>query len=102
MPVVCGEETLGADPGMGGFATGAPVYPGEDDATAREFLPVIERTLSREAKLSERSKANKSIAVSQNSWQHAADQYIEIISRLVPRTVLNSMKPEVAEESECL
>src|SRR5208337_3068589 len=37
LPVVCGTDTLGADPAMKAFVRGAPVYAGDDDRTAREF-----------------------------------------------------------------
>ena len=82
IPVVCGEETLGADPAMGAFVKGVPVYLEDDDRTAREFLSAIEDTLASGAGLNDISNKRRAFAVSRYSWRRAAEQYLEIISRL--------------------
>jgi glycosyltransferase involved in cell wall biosynthesis len=82
IPVVCGEETLGADPAMGAFVKGVPVYLEDEDRTAREFLSAIEDTLASGAGLNYISNTRRAFAVSRYSWRRAAEQYLEIISRL--------------------
>lgn len=89
IPVVCSEETLGADPVMGKFVLGARVNPRDEDATSRAFLTAIERTLRCPIELADSSAKNRPVAALQNSWHNAAEQYIDLISRLVPRKFAN-------------
>jgi glycosyltransferase involved in cell wall biosynthesis len=85
IPVVCGEETLAADPAMSAFVRGAPVFLREDGKTARAFLTALDEALASGVELNDKSKERRAFAVSRYSWQRAAEQYIEILSRLVPR-----------------
>ena len=94
IPVVCGEETLGADLAMGEFVTGIPVYQEDDDRTAREFLSAIDNVLACGAKLDQRFEERKSLAVLQCSWQRASERYMEILSRLAPQTTSDAVNSE--------
>jgi glycosyltransferase involved in cell wall biosynthesis len=98
IPVVCGEETLGADPAMGEFVKGAPVFLGDDDRTAHEFLSAIGDPLAGSAELSHKSEERRAFAVSRYSWHRAAERYMEIISRLVPQTASNAVEAEASEK----
>jgi alpha-maltose-1-phosphate synthase len=86
LPVVCGEETLAADPAMGEFVTGAPVTLEEPDRAAREFLLAIEKSLARESRLSEEMDSLTSLQTLQDSWEQVAERYLEVISRIAPPT----------------
>ncbi|MGB7190875.1 MAG: glycosyltransferase family 4 protein [Acidobacteriaceae bacterium] len=101
IPVVCSKETLGGDPAITEFVTGAPVYPLDEGATAREFVIAIEKSLGCGIKLKENSPQSKTIAALQNSWYQAADQYIGIISSLVPQKALKHTKSEISAERRC-
>jgi glycosyltransferase involved in cell wall biosynthesis len=94
MPVVCGEETLGADPAMGAFVAGAQVFLGDEDRTAREFLSAIGETLASGAGSSDESEERRAFAVSRYSWHRAAGRYLEIVSRLVPRAAAEAAGAE--------
>jgi glycosyltransferase involved in cell wall biosynthesis len=98
--VVCGEETLTADPAMGEFVKGAPVLLGEDDKTAIEFLSAIDDMFSSEARMNDRSEERRAFAVSRYSWRRATERYMEIISRLVPQTASNALKSEVGTKEK--
>ena len=91
LPVVCGAETLGADPAMKAFVRGIPVYAGDDDRTASEFLSAIVDSLDSEATLGTKSEERRSFAVSRYSWHHAAERYLEIASRLVSESVSSTV-----------
>ncbi len=92
LPVVCGEETRGLDPGLAGLVTGAEVFFDDDDRTAREFLRAIEDVLH-SAKEEGKRGERQAIAASRFSWDAAVDQYLEIASRLVP-----SARPDTVED----
>jgi glycosyltransferase involved in cell wall biosynthesis len=97
LPVVCGEETLGADPAMAAFVKGVPVFPRDEDRTAREFLAAIEDSLASEAESNNKSEERRAFAASRYSWHRAAEQYLEIVSRLIPQTAPNAVKAESRE-----
>lgn len=86
IPVVCGEDTLTADPAMGEFVRGAPVYLGDDDRTAREFLKAIDDSFASDAVSIDESEHRRDFAVSHYSWDRSVDRYMKIISRLAPKT----------------
>jgi glycosyltransferase involved in cell wall biosynthesis len=86
IPVVCGEETLGADPVMREVVGGAPVFLGDDGATARVFLSAIDDMFASDEGLNNKSVQRRAFAVSRYSWHSATEKYLEIISRLVPQT----------------
>jgi glycosyltransferase involved in cell wall biosynthesis len=87
LPVVCGAETLGADPAMKALIRGVPVYPDDDDRTAREFLSAIDDSLDSDATSRTKSEERRAFALSRYRWHHAAERYLEIASRLVPESV---------------
>lgn len=90
IPVVCGEETLRADPAMGEFVKGAPVFLRDDERTAHEFLAAIDQTLASDAGPNNKSAQRRAFAESRYSWRYAADRYLEIASRLVPNSAMNA------------
>lgn len=93
LPVVCAAETLGADPAMKAFVRGVPVYAGDDDRTAREFVSAIDDLLDSDAALENKSKSEerRAFALSRYSWHHAVERYLEIASGLVPESVTPAM-----------
>ena len=99
LPVVCGRESIEADPEMGTVAEGVEVYPLDADRTAGEFLAVIERRIARGGKADARSEMRRAV-LSRSSWRHAAEQYLEIIAAtawcapLLPRTSAEPSKGE--------
>lgn len=100
MPVVCGEETRGADPGLANLVAGAEVFVDDDDRTAREFLQAIDNIMGSETeqgKLAER----QSIAASRFSWDTAVKRYLEIASRLVTPDGLRATESERGAKKCC-
>jgi glycosyltransferase involved in cell wall biosynthesis len=91
LPVVCGAETLGADAGMKAFVRGVPVYAGDDDRTARGFLSAIVDSFDSDGESGTRSDERRAFAASRYSWDHAAQRYLEIASRLVSETVSSAI-----------
>lgn len=87
LPVVCGEETRGADPDLAELVTGAEVFVGDDDRTARKFLRKIDDVMNSETEKSKRTD-RQSIAASSFSWDAATKQYLTVISRLVRKETL--------------
>ncbi len=85
LPVVCGDETLTADPAMKEFVRGAPVFPRDSERTAREFLLAIDGLIASDAESSDKSEQRRAFSVSRYSWQSAAERYMEIVSRLLPQ-----------------
>jgi glycosyltransferase involved in cell wall biosynthesis len=85
LPVVCSAETLEADPAMKEFVQGALTYPADDEKTAQAFVTAIDDLLKSEPNSNSKSSERRAFAVSRYSWQHAAERYLEIASRLVPR-----------------
>jgi glycosyltransferase involved in cell wall biosynthesis len=101
LPVVCGADTLGADEAMRVFVQGAAVYPDDDHRTAREFLRVIDDGLGSGGDLKNKSGERRTFAVSRYSWQHAADRYLEIATRLVPQGRSQAGHAEAGAGKDC-
>lgn len=97
LPVVCSASMLGADKAMRSFVKGAPVYAGDDDRTAREFLRVIDDVIASDAGKS-RAAERHAFAASRYSWDKSIDQYLKIATRLVPDSVPNAARGEIAGE----
>jgi len=93
--VVCGAETLAADPAMIEFAQGVPVNRENDEQTAREFLFAIDDFFQQDTHGDAPAEQRRAFAVSSYSWKRAADRYREIISRLVPISVRSSTQAEM-------
>jgi glycosyltransferase involved in cell wall biosynthesis len=87
LTVVCGAETLGADPAMSALVRGVPVYPDDNDRTAREFISAIDDALDSGSASITKSEERRAFALSRYRWHHAAERYLEIASRLVPESV---------------
>ncbi len=83
LPVVCSQETLGADPAMNAHVRGIPVYSGEDDRTAREFVSAIEELLHAGASSNDRPGERRAFAVSRYSWRTAVERYLQVAVGLV-------------------
>ncbi|HEV2248008.1 MAG TPA: glycosyltransferase family 4 protein [Terriglobia bacterium] len=97
LPVVCGNDTLCADDAMRDFIRGAPVYTGDENQTAREFLRAIDELITSEMEES-RSAERRAFAVSRYSWDAAAERYLEIASRLVSTAGSGAVKSKVSAE----
>lgn len=93
LPTVCGAETLGADEAMRPFLQGAPVYAGDDDRTAREFLRAIDDFHNSSAAKC-KSEERHAFAVSRYSWDNAIERYLELASRLVPHATSHALEAE--------
>jgi glycosyltransferase involved in cell wall biosynthesis len=99
LPVVCSTETLEADPARKAFVQGVPVYAGDDDRTAREFVSAIDHLLDSEAGLKNefnRSDERRAFALSRYSWHDVVERYLEIASGLVPESVSHSVPMEAS------
>ena len=91
LPVVCGADTLGADEAMRPFVQGVPVYAGDDDRSAREFLRAIDDFIDSGAEKS-KSAERHAFAASRYSWHAATSRYLEIASRLVPQALAHAVE----------
>ena len=91
LPVVCGEETRGMDPGLAMFVTGAEVFFGDDERTAQGFLRVIEGLLNSIKEEGEKGEW-QAVTSSQLSWETPVKRYLEIASRLVPSASANTVE----------
>lgn len=98
LAAVCGTETLGADPAMEALVRGVPIFAGDDDRTAREFLSCIDDFFASNAELQSKSEARRAFAVARYSWKHAAKRYLEIASRLAPESVSPSAAMQASTE----
>lgn len=96
LPVVCGAETLGADPAMSAFVRGTPVYAGDDDRTATEFLSAMDDLLETDAESKSKSEDRQAFARSRYSWDYASEKYLEIASRLAPKAVTHDGQAETS------
>lgn len=94
LPVVCGAETLTADPELPSFVRGVPVS-SDDERTCQEFLSVIDDALGSRDDNGE-SERRRSFAVSRYSWARTADRYLEIASDLLAQR--SSLNPRAIEE----
>jgi len=101
LPVVCGADTVEADPAMKEFLRGVPVYAKDDDRTAREFLLAIGDQLGLDRVGTGSPAARRAFAVSRYSWDHAVERYLKILSELVRHTPLTALKPGSGAESKC-
>lgn len=97
LPVVCGDETRRADPGLAELVTGAEVYVGDDDRTAREFLRAIDDVMDSQTEKAKRAEL-QAIATSRFSWDAAVERYLEIVSRLVAKAAPRATKGGMAAE----
>jgi glycosyltransferase involved in cell wall biosynthesis len=95
LPVVCGDETLRSDPALEMFVKGAPVFLGDDERTAAGFLAAIEESLASKA---ESAQSRRDFAVRRYSWDRAVQQYLDIISRLLPRVPISLEKSPAGTE----
>lgn len=93
LPVVCGEETRGADPGFEELATWAKVFVGDDDRTAQEFLRAIDRVLDSETE-KRKMVERQAMAASRFSWDVAIERYLNVLSRLVPSARSDAVERE--------
>ena len=84
LPVVCGAETLDADPEIRTFVRGTPIYADDDGRTARECLTAIEDVLQAGAGSENAPKERHAFASAHYSWQHATERYIELALHLIP------------------
>jgi glycosyltransferase involved in cell wall biosynthesis len=85
LPVVCGAETLTADPELRRFAQGIPVYPADDERTAAEFLAAVRIAIDSNSEQSARDRS--AFASSRYSWRSAAERYLELLSGLCANAV---------------
>lgn len=94
LPVVCGAESVAADPAMALFVRGVAVDPRNHDKTANDFLSAIESQLASEGQSHRHSQARRAFAIERYSWPRAAERYLEIASRLVagPPCTLHSCR----------
>jgi glycosyltransferase involved in cell wall biosynthesis len=83
LPVVCGAETIEADPQIKMFARGVPIFPGDDAKTAKEFISAIDEAFGMDSQSKNVSEARHAFAEAHYSWDHALDQYTELGERLI-------------------
>lgn len=82
LPVVCGTETVLADPDLSSFAIGVQVNLAKPEQTARSFIEALDKM--RESNMSaDDSYRRREFALQRYSWRHAAEKYLEIAGELV-------------------
>jgi len=86
LPVVCGYETSIADSAMARMVRGIPIYPGDDNRTADEFLTAVDEALNPSVTPKGGSNALREFAISRYSWRSAIEQYAKIMSNLTQST----------------
>jgi glycosyltransferase involved in cell wall biosynthesis len=84
LPVVCGTETLEADPELGTLVQGIPIYANDDRRTASECLFAIESAVKSNAQSSNVSEMRHAFAATHYSWQYAINRYVELASHVMP------------------
>lgn len=87
LAVVCGAETLAADPELKKFVSGVPVRVRDEDRTANDFVRAIDELLSSD--VDDKAEQRRALAVDRYSWKRAADRYMEIASQLVSEKLSN-------------
>jgi glycosyltransferase involved in cell wall biosynthesis len=97
LAIICGADTLNADPELKDFARGVQVHTGDDQRTAQEFLFAIDETLASESELKNKAEQRRAFAISHYSWGRAADRYMEIASALVSARILEPATVKTTE-----
>ena len=83
LPIVCGKETLAADPALVSFVCGVPVHAGDDIRNAKAFLYAIDKLLELQATgLDDVQEKRRAFAIQRYSWRNTVEQYIGIVSRV--------------------
>ncbi len=82
LPVVCGAETISADPELSRFASGVPIETTNPEQTAIACAETIEKILNFEAHENQ-SNRRREFALGRYSWQHAAERYLQLATKLV-------------------
>jgi glycosyltransferase involved in cell wall biosynthesis len=97
LPVICGAETISADPELGILATGVAVDPTDRENTAARWVDATEKVLKSEHGMS-RAKERHEFVLRRYSWQRAADRYLRlsrnILSDHSAKVALQAGKPQ--------
>jgi len=86
LQVVCGAESLRADPAMEAFVRGVPVLAGDDTGTARAFLRDLDDIVEATPELKPEPEQIRAFAVQRYSWDAAIKSYSNVIFRLLPES----------------
>src|SRR5205085_9127376 len=76
LPVVCGEETLLADPKIAEHVRGVTVTAGNDERTAAEFVSAVDKVLKSDA-VEGRSHQRRAFSLTRYSWGQAVTSYLD-------------------------
>jgi glycosyltransferase involved in cell wall biosynthesis len=98
LPVVCGSETITADPAMTGFVHGVDLSMTDERISAINVLETIREVLRSELD-SPQVRARRDFVLSRYSWRRAAETYLEIAAALVPGTKHGRVPLDTASQS---
>jgi glycosyltransferase involved in cell wall biosynthesis len=101
LPVVCGGDTLRADPAMAAFVKTSPVYPEDPSRTANSFIDVLDAALTPGEWRISASRDRQAFVKSRYSWVETAERYLEIIRRLHLRLSPHSGTPISGTTGNC-
>ena len=101
LPVVCGAETLEADPSLMRFVRGANIHAGDHERTARDFLLVIDGVLRSDMATQSKSAERQAFAVARYSWNQTIERYLEILSRVTPSSNSHPVEGESMSGTAC-
>jgi glycosyltransferase involved in cell wall biosynthesis len=80
LPVVCGDESTGADPGAAAFLDGVDVATGGDAAVAERIAAALDRVLATSQPGDAKRRAD--FVRQRYAWSAAADRYAQVLTTL--------------------
>jgi len=86
LPVVCGSETVTADPALKQFVYGVELIPENNRASAVAFNAMLRDVIRWETATVRLSEERRRFASSRYCWQQAAESYMGLASSLVPES----------------
>jgi len=82
LPVVCGSETISADPEVAHLASGVAIHLADPEHTATACVDAVERMLNCEVE-GNQSSLRREFALHRYSWQQSAERYLQLAKELV-------------------
>jgi glycosyltransferase involved in cell wall biosynthesis len=83
LPVVCGLDTVTADPALSSLVHGVALHPADPIRSATSFLEVIDNLIDSEPSQPKQAEQWHKFAASRYSWNKAAERYVKVASDLI-------------------
>jgi len=96
LPVLCGTETVLADPDLSSFAIGVPVNLAKPEQTARSFIEALDKLHDSNMSVSD-AYLRRDFALQRYSWRHAAEKYLQIAGKLASHFTAQSALERAGE-----